>query len=164
MSSSNTVFIVDYSERAIAVFGNIQPYESLFLEKGGKFNMSLTYEGAKRPGWVFSKKVRAVIEELINGIKCGSIKPENKQQSKSQPSFSSGTGNSDSVDTLRKMIDILSTRLERVEQELALTKSGSKPLAARGAAATVSYPNEEEDEEEEDNGENHKRLIAKKQK
>lgn len=58
--------IVDYSEKAIAVFGETKAIKEQLKELGGRFNPSLKYHGEKRTGWIFCKKqadkVRALFE------------------------------------------------------------------------------------------------------
>lgn len=53
--------IVDYSEKAIAVYGETKVIKEQLKNIGGKFNPRLK-DGA---GWVFSKKQRKAVEELI---------------------------------------------------------------------------------------------------
>lgn len=48
--------MVDYSEKAIAVFGDTKAIKEQLKELGGRFNPSLNYNGEKRAGWIFSKK------------------------------------------------------------------------------------------------------------
>lgn len=55
------VHIVDYSEKAIAVYGDTRQLADSFRSLGGYFNARLK-EG---PGWVFSKKRRSEVEELL---------------------------------------------------------------------------------------------------
>lgn len=43
--------IVDYSEKAIAVFGETKAIKDQLKELGGRFNPSLNYNGGKRAGW-----------------------------------------------------------------------------------------------------------------
>ena len=57
--------IVDYSEKAIAVFGNTKAIKEQLKELGGHFNPSLNYNGEKRAGWIFSKKQADKVKELI---------------------------------------------------------------------------------------------------
>lgn len=57
--------IVDYSEKAIAVFGNTKAIKEQLKELGGRFNPSLNYNGEKRAGWIFSKKQADKVKELI---------------------------------------------------------------------------------------------------
>lgn len=57
--------IVDYSEKAIAVFGDTKAIKDQLKELGGRFNPSLNYNGEKRSGWIFSKKQADKVKELI---------------------------------------------------------------------------------------------------
>lgn len=57
--------IVDYSEKAIAVFGDTQSVKDQLKELGGRFNPSLSYNGNKRAGWIFSKKQADKVRELL---------------------------------------------------------------------------------------------------
>ena len=59
--------IVDYSEKAIAVFGETKAIKDQLKELGGRFNPSLNYNGGKRAGWIFSKKQAGKVEELVKG-------------------------------------------------------------------------------------------------
>jgi hypothetical protein len=55
--------IVDYSEKAIAVFGDTRRLKDELKALGGRFNPKLTHEGQKQAGWIFSKSKEY---ELIN--------------------------------------------------------------------------------------------------
>lgn len=57
--------IVDYSEKAIAVFGDTKAIKEQLKGLGGRFNPSLNYDGGKRAGWIFSKKQADKVKELI---------------------------------------------------------------------------------------------------
>lgn len=57
--------VVDYSEKAIAVFGETKAIKEQLKELGGRFNHSLNYNGEKRAGWIFSKKQADTVKELI---------------------------------------------------------------------------------------------------
>lgn len=57
--------VVDYSEKAIAVFGDTKAIKEQLKELGGRFNPSLNYNGEKRAGWIFSKKQSDKVKELI---------------------------------------------------------------------------------------------------
>ena len=60
-------FIVDYSERSFAVFGDTFPIRKKLKDVGGgKYNRFLTYKGEKTKGWIFSNKKREAVEQLIN--------------------------------------------------------------------------------------------------
>ncbi|WP_443146933.1 LPD29 domain-containing protein [Parabacteroides caeci] len=64
---SNAIEIVDYSEKAIAIFGDTKEFKDQLKSLGGRFNPSLKHNDAKRAGWIFSKKqadkVRALFTE-----------------------------------------------------------------------------------------------------
>lgn len=57
--------VVDYSEKAIAVFGDTKAIKGQLKEIGGRFNPSLNYNGEKRAGWIFSKKQADKVRELL---------------------------------------------------------------------------------------------------
>lgn len=57
--------IVDYSGKAVAVFGGTKAIKDQLKELGGRFNPSLNYNGEKRAGWIFSKKQADKVEGLI---------------------------------------------------------------------------------------------------
>lgn len=65
--------MVDYSEKAIAVFGDTKAIKEQLKELGGRFNPSLNYNGEKRAGWIFSKKQADKVKELIKPTKIPSI-------------------------------------------------------------------------------------------
>jgi hypothetical protein len=61
--------IVDYSEKAVAVFGDTKAIKEHLKELGGRFNPSLNYNGEKRAGWIFSKKQADKVKGLVEAIK-----------------------------------------------------------------------------------------------
>lgn len=60
--------IVDYSEKAVAVFGDTKAIKDELKSIGGKFNPRLNYNGGKRAGWVFPKSKRETLENVLKGI------------------------------------------------------------------------------------------------
>jgi len=58
--------IVDYSEKAIAMFGDTKPIKDELKLLGGRFNPKLTHDGEKKAGWIFSKSNRKRSKEFIN--------------------------------------------------------------------------------------------------
>ena len=58
--------IVDYSQKAIALFGDTKPIKELLMAMGGKFNPRLTHNGAKRAGWIFQQSKREELQTVIN--------------------------------------------------------------------------------------------------
>jgi hypothetical protein len=57
--------IVDYSEKALAVFGDTKPIKDQLKALGGRFNPKLTHEGSKRAGWIFSKSKEQELNNLL---------------------------------------------------------------------------------------------------
>lgn len=58
--------IVDYSEKAVAVFGDTKAIKDELKSIGGKFNPRLNYNGGKRAGWVFPKSKLGELDNLIH--------------------------------------------------------------------------------------------------
>ena len=54
-------FIVDYSEKAIAVFGNTVSLKDALEEVGGKYNTNLR----GKAGWIFPKMKREIVQKLL---------------------------------------------------------------------------------------------------
>ncbi len=57
--------LVDYSEKAIALFGGTKPIKAELSALGGRFNSRLTYDGEKRAGWIFQKSKEEQVRRLI---------------------------------------------------------------------------------------------------
>ena len=58
--------IVDYSQKAIALFGDTKPIKDLLKAIGGKFNPRLTHNDEKRAGWIFAITKREELQTIIN--------------------------------------------------------------------------------------------------
>ena len=58
--------IVDYSEKAVAVFGDTKAIKDELKSIGGKFNPRLNYNGGKRAGWVFPKSKLGELDKFIH--------------------------------------------------------------------------------------------------
>lgn len=65
--------IVDYSGKAIAVFGDTKAIKEQLKELGGRFNPSLNYNGEKRAGWIFSKKKADEVRNLMASEKVEAV-------------------------------------------------------------------------------------------
>ena len=65
--------VVDYSEKAIAVFGDTKAIKDQLKGLGGRFNPSLNYNGEKRAGWIFSKKKADEVRNLMASEKVESV-------------------------------------------------------------------------------------------
>jgi hypothetical protein len=57
--------IVDYSEKAIAIFGDTKPVKDQLKALGGRFNPKLTHDGEKKAGWIFSKGKEQCVKDLL---------------------------------------------------------------------------------------------------
>lgn len=53
--------LVEYSEKALAVFGDTKPIKEELKAMGGKFNSRLTLNGNRLAGWVFSKSQEKIL-------------------------------------------------------------------------------------------------------
>lgn len=58
--------IVDYSEKAVAVFGDTKTIKDELKSIGGKFNPRLNYNGGKRAGWIFPKSKLGELDKFIH--------------------------------------------------------------------------------------------------
>lgn len=58
--------LVEYSEKALAVFGNTKAIKEQLKEIGGRFNAYLTHNGQKMAGWIFSKSKEQQLKSLLN--------------------------------------------------------------------------------------------------
>jgi hypothetical protein len=58
--------IVDYSEKAIAIFGDTKAIKDQLSAMGGRFNMYLTLNGKKCAGWIFQKSKEDDLRRLVN--------------------------------------------------------------------------------------------------
>lgn len=65
-SSSLRFELIDYSEKAIALFGDTKEIKDLLKAMGGRFNPRLTYNGGKRAGWIFTQSKRGELNIIIN--------------------------------------------------------------------------------------------------
>ena len=62
------VFVIDYSEKSIVVFGDTKPIKDKLKEHHCKFNPFLTIDGKKQAGWVASKKHESEVKQLIETL------------------------------------------------------------------------------------------------
>jgi len=58
--------IVDYSLKALAVFGDTRPIKDQLKALDGRFNPKLTHEGTKKAGWIFSKSKEQELRNLLS--------------------------------------------------------------------------------------------------
>ena len=63
--STLSLEIVEYSEKAIAVFGDTKPIKDVLKDLNGLFRANLTYKGERRAGWIYSKKQEQKVREAL---------------------------------------------------------------------------------------------------
>ena len=63
--STLSLEIVEYSEKAIAVFGDTRPIKDILKDLNGLFRANLTYKGERRAGWIYSKKQETKVREAL---------------------------------------------------------------------------------------------------
>ena len=69
VTNNSNVKIYDYSDRAIAIYGNykdILPIKDQLKAIGCRYNKFLNINGVKTPGWIVSARKRAEVEKIIN--------------------------------------------------------------------------------------------------
>ena len=65
LAITGNYIIVDYSEKAVAVFGDTRPIKDQLMALGGRFNPKLTHEGNKKAGWIFGKTKETQLRHLL---------------------------------------------------------------------------------------------------
>ncbi|MEQ8682722.1 MAG: hypothetical protein RID25_23355 [Cyclobacteriaceae bacterium] len=58
--------LVQYSPKAIALFGATFPIKDILMTKKGRFNSSLQYNGGKAAGFIFPNWLKKQIIEALN--------------------------------------------------------------------------------------------------
>ena len=59
------IFLIEYTDKALAVFGDTKSIKDQLKQIGGRFNAYLTYNGEKRAGWIFPKTKSEELKKLI---------------------------------------------------------------------------------------------------
>lgn len=67
-ATTSKLELVDYSEKAIAVFGDTKVVKDQLYDLGGRFNYSLNHDGKKEAGWIFSKKLTEKVKTFISQL------------------------------------------------------------------------------------------------
>lgn len=163
---SNIVEIkFDYTPKSIAIFGNTKPFSEIIKEKGGKFNPSLNYgtedEPDRKPGWIFPSSKRSIVEQLVNDINDGTIKANNLAGTNSNTKTSSSLSNNSKSNVQhdyieRKAFMALISRIEKLEQEVALLsqKINSNPSNNNAKKTVIEFKEDNSEDEESNNEEN----------
>jgi hypothetical protein len=120
------LYIEDYSDRSIAVFGDTKPYKEQ-LKTLGLYNPALKNKKENKicPGWTFYKTKEAEVRQLVNDINAGK-KPISTEQKISSAELIT-----------------LSQRIDRLEAQV-------KILMSEKGKEEAKYPEFDSNETEED--------------
>lgn len=58
--------LINYSDKAVALFGDTKQVKDKLGEIGGSFNSALRYGDTRKPGWVFPRKLEAAIRRTFS--------------------------------------------------------------------------------------------------
>ncbi len=132
--------IVDYSEKSIAVFGDITKYESHFTDLKGMFNANLKYKGESKPGFIFTKFKRPQVQDLVRKLKVldstSGIEMEDEKGEKTERKIFAKSD--DNVILSREQFMNLVSTLNRLEQDVAYLK---KQVLSSGGQGITSNQN-----------------------
>lgn len=182
MSAVNLT-IENYSEKAIAVFGETKEFKDQLLNIGGTFNKMLKTPDSdeRRPGWIFPAKAKEKVQNLINELRSGKSNTSNNSSTFSAQSeavkqkLKGSSGEKIEVDPA--FISSLLMRIEKLETEFAALKQfafssnkievvPSKKSPVKKPAAVkddedVIFSGDEYEEDNDDNEKEEKRPAAK---
>jgi len=121
--------IVDYSEKSIAVFGDVLKYQNEFLDLKGMLNEKLRYKGAVATGFIFTKFKRPQVQNLVRKLKMleSNVNPDEEKGEVSSSSTPTTTSRivqktDDNVVLSREQFMNLVSTLNRLEQDVAFLK------------------------------------------
>lgn len=135
--------IVDYSEKSIAVFGDITKYESHFTELKGMFNENLKYKGVSKPGFIFTKFKRPQVQDLVRKLKVldstsGVEMNDEKSGNGEKTERKTFAKSDDNVILSREQFMNLVSTLNRLEQDVAYLK---KQVLSSGGQGNIPSQN-----------------------
>jgi len=67
--SIKDIYIIDYSEKEIAIYGNTKPIKEILSTLGCRYNRYLTINDIVTPGWIASIKLKKEIAEFLINLK-----------------------------------------------------------------------------------------------
>ena len=140
---SNEINIVDYSDKAIVVYGNTKDFKDHFINIKGKWNSNLR-DGS---GWVFPKSKLKVVEELVDSIKNNkpsvvSKEPEQKYQ---RSTYVSNNNDLDKKYVKIEMYLSLLSRVEKLEQDMYHISKGT--IVPYKETENITFESSDEDEQ-----------------
>lgn len=125
---SSEVFVIDYTEKSIAVFGNTKPYIEELKNIGGKYNHNLKYKDGTSPGWIFPKTKHLSVKQLITKINEGKITPsepnEQKTYERKEQKKEEKLVKNDNIVMSKEEFAYIMKTLTRLEQDVAELKRG----------------------------------------
>ena len=121
-----SISIVNYSEKAIAVFGNTKDIKDHLLALGGKFNPSLKQNDERVPGWVFPNSKKEEVRKIITAFSQGTLGEPPKKVEK----VSSASSPPETFTISKEMFLALVTRIERLEAELEISKKTIEKISS----------------------------------
>lgn len=87
----NSIQIINYSEKSIALTGDTKPIKDKFRVDNkwlGRFNRNLNIDGMKQPGWVFPIKhkeyIQSLVSEFISSQNINPFEEENSEEEEKQ--------------------------------------------------------------------------------
>ncbi len=122
-----SISIVNYSEKAIAVFGNTKDIKDHLAALGGKFNPSLKQNDERVPGWVFPTGKKEEVRKVITAFSQGTLGEPPKKVEKITSSVSSPA---ETFTISKEMFLALVTRIEKLEAELEISKKTIEKLSS----------------------------------
>lgn len=143
-----SLFLVSYTDKAIAVFGDISKYENALLKLGGKFNPNLNYQGERKAGFIFPKTKSTIVAGFVqnpvettkvsDGVKVSESKTESLRQSEKNVKDTLLQDNKKDVIMLSReqFLNLVNT-LNRLEQDVAYLK---KVVAQNNPSSKVTEP------------------------
>lgn len=165
----------DYTQAAIALFGNTKPYLGEIKNIGGIFNARLKHAGSTAPGWIFPKTKLQVVKQLVNKINSGEISPQEVEEkkeyvkeSKDKKEKTRESSDKNVVLSREEFMYIMNT-LNRLDQEVNELKRKINPEAKKEVKETRKVlvkqeSSEEEEEEIDDDDEEEEEEEVKPQK
>ena len=120
-----SISIVNYSEKAIAVFGNTKDIKDHLSALGGKFNPSLKQNDERVPGWVFPNSKKEEVRKIITAFSQGTLGEPPKKVEKASSSAPAET-----FTISKEMFLALVSRIETLEAELSISKKVIEKLSS----------------------------------
>lgn len=173
-----SVYVSDYSEKSVAVFGETKSIKDYLLSAGGLFNERLNNKvsGNREPGWIFVRGKEKEVKELVEKANKGLL-PKKESQSSSisesdmPPILRSNrtaktTDSKPAFDFTKEMYLALVSRIEKLENDNAIllqhvqkdlssfqkaVKKDSTAEKTKKVEPKVVFEEESDEEDEEEN-------------